>query len=52
MSVIAIDEVEQVALGRQDCPVAAADRRSDVLRLTGLLGNDDLIGHVGCPDVL
>ena len=36
-----------MALGRQDISVARTDGSADVFCLTGFLGDDNLIGHVG-----
>ena len=41
------EQVEQMALGREDVSVARTDGGADVFRLAGFLRDDDLIGHDG-----
>ena len=40
-----IEQVEQMALGREDVSVTRTDGGTDVFGLAGFLRDDDLIGH-------
>jgi hypothetical protein len=39
-----------MAFGREDYAVAGTNRGANVIRLTGFLRDDDLIGHVACRE--
>ena len=43
--VLRLAQVEQMALRGEDGAVAGPDGGADILRLAGLLGDDDLVGH-------
>src|ERR1700676_2138551 len=45
-NILRFEEVEQMALGREDISVARTNRCADVFCLAGFLRNDDLIRHV------
>ena len=47
--VFGLHQVEEVPFRRQHRAISAAHRGADVLGLTGLLGDDDLLGH-GCSE--
>jgi hypothetical protein len=47
--ILRLDQVERMALGREDISVARADGSADVFDLAGLLGDDDLRRHSGLP---
>ena len=48
--ILRLKQIEQMAFGREDYAVARSNRGSDVIRLTGFLRDDDLIGHVACRE--
>src|SRR6266478_6578484 len=45
--ILRFEQIEQMALGRKDFSVARTDSGADILRLAGLLGDDNLIRHQG-----
>jgi hypothetical protein len=45
-NILRLEQVEQMALSRQDYAVARTNGGADVIRLTGFLRDDDLIGHM------
>src|SRR5580704_13259849 len=46
-NILRLEQVEQMALGREDVSVSRTDGSADVFRLAGFLRDDDLIGHNG-----
>ena len=45
--ILRLKQIEQMAFGREDYAVTRPDGGADVIRLTGFLRDDDLIGHNG-----
>ena len=45
--ILRLEQIEQMALGREDVPVTRTDGGADVFRLAGFLRDDDLISHDG-----
>jgi transposase InsO family protein len=45
LDLLGLEQGEQVALGGEDGAEARADGGADVLRLAGLLGDDEVVGH-------
>src|SRR5665647_1161936 len=44
-NVARLEQIEEMALGREDRPITQADGSADILCLAGFLGDDNLIRH-------
>ena len=47
--ILRLAQIQQMALSRENGAVAGPNGGADILRLTGFLGDDDLIGHESRP---